>query len=100
VKKPYNPVLGEIFRCRYKFDDGSQGYYLAEQVSHHPPVSTYFFANPQKGLVIQGDLKPKSRFFGNSAATLMQGSTHLTMLSRNSETYHITFPNIHVKGIM
>ncbi|KAG2188419.1 hypothetical protein INT44_001172 [Umbelopsis vinacea] len=100
VKKPYNPVLGEFFRCQYKFDDGSKGYYFAEQVSHHPPISAYFFANPQKGLVIKGDLRPKSRFLGNSAATLMHGSTHITMLSRNSEAYDITFPNAYAKGIV
>lgn len=32
----YNPVLGEIFRCSYFYDDGTEGYYVAEQVSHHP----------------------------------------------------------------
>lgn len=31
VKKPYNPVLGEFFRCRYDYPDGSQGFYVAEQ---------------------------------------------------------------------
>ncbi|KAJ2920388.1 hypothetical protein MD484_g44, partial [Candolleomyces efflorescens] len=31
VKKPYNPVLGEFFRCRYDYSDGSQGFYIAEQ---------------------------------------------------------------------
>ena len=27
----YNPVLGEFFRCRYDYPDGSQGFYIAEQ---------------------------------------------------------------------
>jgi hypothetical protein len=31
VKKPYNPVLGEFFRCRYEYEDGSKGFYIAEQ---------------------------------------------------------------------
>lgn len=31
VKKPYNPVLGEFFRCRYDYPDGTQGFYVAEQ---------------------------------------------------------------------
>lgn len=30
-KKPYNPVLGEIFRCTYTYADGSKALYLAEQ---------------------------------------------------------------------
>jgi hypothetical protein len=32
----YNPVLGEFFRCTYNYPDGSEGLYIAEQVSHHP----------------------------------------------------------------
>lgn len=31
VKKPYNPVLGEHFRCEYEYPDGTKGYYVAEQ---------------------------------------------------------------------
>lgn len=27
----YNPVLGEIFRCRFEYKDGSSGFYVAEQ---------------------------------------------------------------------
>jgi len=27
----YNPVLGEFFRCRYDYNNGTSGYYIAEQ---------------------------------------------------------------------
>ena len=27
----YNPVLGEFFRCRYDYTNGTQGFYIAEQ---------------------------------------------------------------------
>lgn len=27
----YNPVLGEFFRCRYDYSNGTSGYYIAEQ---------------------------------------------------------------------
>jgi hypothetical protein len=33
VKKPYNPVLGEIFRANYPMDDGSIVSFFAEQVN-------------------------------------------------------------------
>lgn len=34
VKKPFNPILGETFEL------AALGYrYVAEQVSHHPPIS-------------------------------------------------------------
>jgi hypothetical protein len=39
LKKPYNPILGETFRCYWLHPNGSKTFYLAEQVSHHPPVS-------------------------------------------------------------
>ncbi|KAJ1361564.1 hypothetical protein KIN20_020845 [Parelaphostrongylus tenuis] len=32
-KKPYNPILGETFRCRWAYPDGSYTYYIAEQVT-------------------------------------------------------------------
>jgi hypothetical protein len=36
----YNPVLGEFFRCRYDYPNGTQGFFIAEQGSYHymPPV--------------------------------------------------------------
>jgi hypothetical protein len=39
--RSYNPVLGEFFRCRYDYPDGGVAYYVAEQVSHHPPISAW-----------------------------------------------------------
>jgi hypothetical protein len=29
----YNPILGEFFRCRYDYTDGTQGFYISEQGS-------------------------------------------------------------------
>lgn len=36
LTRRYNPVLGEFFRCTYTYADGTEGFYIAEQVSHHP----------------------------------------------------------------
>lgn len=38
VKKPYNATLGEIFRCSYKYPDGSEGFYVAEQGQSFVPA--------------------------------------------------------------
>ncbi|TPX58511.1 hypothetical protein PhCBS80983_g03089 [Powellomyces hirtus] len=101
VKKPYNPVLGEIFRCRWKFDDGSESFYVCEQVSHHPPISVYFYANPQNDIWISGDLKPKSKFLGNSAATIMVGTSKITFpRTWPGEEYTVTLPNVYARGIL
>ncbi|KAJ1660166.1 Oxysterol-binding protein OBPa [Dispira simplex] len=99
VKKPYNPVLGEFFRCQWKFDDGTEAFYAAEQVSHHPPVSAYFYANPEHGIYISGDLRPKSRFLGNSVAMMLEGGSTIE-LPFLGETYQITYPNMYARGIL
>ncbi|OUM65507.1 hypothetical protein PIROE2DRAFT_41588 [Piromyces sp. E2] len=99
VKKPYNPVLGEIFRCRFKHPDGSEAFYICEQTSHHPPMSSFFYSVPQHGIKINGELKPKAKFLGNSAATIMQG-THSVYLTKFDETYLIPMPNVYARGIL
>lgn len=37
ISKPFNPILGETYE--YKCDEFE---YLAEQVSHHPPISACY----------------------------------------------------------
>lgn len=103
VKKPYNPVLGEFFRCRYDYSDGTSAYYIAEQVSHHPPVSAWYFASPEQGLELCGELRPKSRFLGNSVANNMEGESHvrfLTGVGAKDGEYDITMPSMYARGIL
>ena len=40
----YNPVLGEFFRCKYQYSDGTKGFYIAEQGKD--PLSHIFKFNP------------------------------------------------------
>ena len=101
VKKPYNPILGEVFRCSYNYPDGSKGWYIAEQVSHHPPISAFYYVSAENNLLIYGDLRPRSKFLGNSAATLMGGETNVALLQRPEDgTYRISMPNMYARGIM
>ncbi|KAF9290918.1 hypothetical protein BKA57DRAFT_456415 [Linnemannia elongata] len=100
VKKPYNPILGEHFRSKWTFADGTEAFYVAEQVSHHPPISAYYYASPENNISILGDLLPKSKFQGNSAATLMQGEINVSFTNRPGEEYFITMPNVYARGIL
>ncbi|OAQ28326.1 Oxysterol-binding protein [Linnemannia elongata AG-77] len=100
VKKPYNPILGEQFRAQWSFDDGTEAFYIAEQVSHHPPISVYYYASPENNISVLGDLLPKSKFLGNSAATLMQGEIKVSFTNRPGEDYIITMPNVYARGIL
>jgi len=101
VKKPYNPVLGEFFRCRYDYPDGSRGFYIAEQVSHHPPVSAFYYISPANKLVILGELRPKSKFLGNSVSTVMEGENRILLMGRPDDgEYVVSMPNMYARGIL
>ncbi|KAI0638794.1 Oxysterol-binding protein [Trametes polyzona] len=101
VKKPYNPVLGEFFRCRYDYPDGSRGFYIAEQVSHHPPVSAFYYVSPANKVAVIGELRPKSKFLGNSVSTTMEGENRVYLLGRpEDKEYVISMPNMYARGIL
>lgn len=86
VKKPLNPVLGEIFSCYWDLEDKTRAYYISEQTSHHPPKSSYFYMAPDHHIRIDGTLKPRSKFLGNSAASMMEGIAYLSLLNRGSDS--------------
>lgn len=101
VKKPLNPVLGEIFNCYWDDLDGeNKAYYLAEQTSHHPPKSSYFYVVPDKKIKVDGIVIPRSKFLGNSSAALMEGLAHVTLGDRDNECYVVTQPNVYCRGIL
>ncbi|EXJ87258.1 hypothetical protein A1O3_04217 [Capronia epimyces CBS 606.96] len=104
VKKPLNPILGETFTCYWDYPDGTRGYYISEQTSHHPPKSSYFFMAPHHHIRVDGTLKPRSKFLGNSAASMMEGISYLRLTnrgkSRGGEKYILTQPNMYARGIL
>lgn len=106
-------MLGEFFRCRYDYPDGSRGFYIAEQgtsvvtnrdghprrvsrygfliartflfvstVSHHPPISAFYYVSPANKVAVIGELRPKSKFLGNSVSTVMEGENRVYLLGR------------------
>jgi len=95
IRTRYNPILGEIFRCRYDYPDGTVGYYIAEQVSHHPPISAFYYISVDHKVIIRGELRPKSRFLGNSVANMMEGANRIAFLDRQEDgEYVISMPNM------
>ncbi|XP_015719674.1 oxysterol-binding protein-related protein 5 isoform X5 [Coturnix japonica] len=100
IKKPYNPILGEIFRCCWFHPQtNSHTFYVAEQVSHHPPVSAFHVSNRKDGFCVSGSILARSKFYGNSLSALLDGKAKLTFLSKE-EDYIITMPYAHCKGIL
>ncbi|KAH0252987.1 Oxysterol-binding protein, partial [Aureobasidium melanogenum] len=99
VKKPLNPILGETFTGYWDYPDNTRGYYISEQTSHHPPKSSYFFMAPEHHIRVDGTLKPRSRFLGNSVGSFMEGIAVMRLLNRK-ERYFITQPNMYARGIL
>ncbi|KAL9893141.1 oxysterol-binding protein-related protein 8 isoform 1-T1 [Glossina fuscipes fuscipes] len=99
LKKPYNPILGETFRCYWEHQTSSRTYFIAEQVSHHPPVSAFYVTNRQEGFSISCSILAKSKFYGNSTSAVLDGEAKLTLLPRG-ECYVLNTPYAHCKGIL
>ncbi|XP_050744420.1 oxysterol-binding protein-related protein 8 isoform X2 [Drosophila biarmipes] len=99
LKKPYNPILGERFRCYWQHPSGSRTFYIAEQVSHHPPVSAFYVTNREDGFSISCSILAKSKFYGNSTSAVLEGAATMTLLPRG-ECYTATSPYAHCKGIL
>ncbi|XP_068156082.1 oxysterol-binding protein-related protein 8 isoform X3 [Drosophila tropicalis] len=99
LKKPYNPILGETFRCYWQHPSGSRTFYIAEQVSHHPPVSAFYVTNREDGFSITCSILAKSKFYGNSTSAVLEGAATMTLLPRG-ECYTASTPYAHCKGIL
>ena len=142
-------MLGEFFRCRYDYPDGTRGFYIAEQgtfvrfsfmficgcstkepllfdtaspVSHHPPISAFYYISPANQVAILGELRPKSKFLGNSVSTTMEGENRIRLMGRPEDggaclfllmlwihllicllvatEYVISMPNMYARGIL
>jgi hypothetical protein len=101
-KKPLNPVLGEQFIGKWSDKDGSgETELIAEQVSHHPPVTAYWIHNAKAGVTLEGHSGQKTAFSGRSINVKQVG--HATLRVANSsgaeDLYLITLPNLVIEGL-
>ncbi|KAG7275480.1 LOW QUALITY PROTEIN: hypothetical protein CRUP_022732 [Coryphaenoides rupestris] len=70
-RMPFNPVLGETYECS-RTDKGFR--FIAEQVSHHPPVSACHCDS--KNFTFSQDMRWKNKFWGKSMEIVPMGTTH------------------------
>lgn len=99
AKKPYNPIIGESFHCSWRVprsgepakdapslpsppqgspttegeDSSYQLRFVAEQVSHHPPVSGFYAECPERRMCVNTHVWTKSKFMGMSIGVSMIG---------------------------
>uniref|UniRef100_A0A674CL61 Oxysterol-binding protein n=1 Tax=Salmo trutta TaxID=8032 RepID=A0A674CL61_SALTR len=72
--KPFNPVLGETYECD-RPDKGLR--FIAEQVSHHPPISACHADS--KNYIFWQDMRWKNKFWGKSMEIVPVGTTHVIL---------------------
>ncbi|CAG5121302.1 unnamed protein product, partial [Candidula unifasciata] len=109
AKKPYNPILGETFKCHWHIPEPSEDtdmaadgpipwakrndlVFIAEQVSHHPPISAFYAENYSKRISLDGYIWTKSKFLGLSIGVHMIGECVLSVLDYDEE-YTLSFPS-------
>ena len=83
MQKPFNPILGETFQCYLK---GIPLYY--EQISHHPPISSYFMECPE--FKLYGNMLAFADVGLNSGVGGNLGVMHIIM--KNGYHYECFFP--------
>nr|XP_033786001.1 oxysterol-binding protein-related protein 10 isoform X2 [Geotrypetes seraphini] len=107
AKKPYNPIIGETFHCSWDVpkdkvksfrtnsaptaskegavglgQDQTEKYklrFVAEQVSHHPPVSCFYCECKEKRMCANAHIWTKSKFLGMSIGVSMGSFTYWNM---------------------
>lgn len=128
AKKPYNPIIGETFHCSWRLQENNnkssqskpdspdkenqtndkdgetsnkpvQLTFCAEQVSHHPPVSAFYFECPEKQMCMNASIYTKSRFMGMSIGVQMVGKICLKLLQHDEE-YVFMMPSAYARSIL
>ncbi|XP_055983567.1 oxysterol-binding protein-related protein 11 isoform X2 [Sorex fumeus] len=124
AKKPYNPIIGETFHCSWRVprsevapsvagsalpraeegvsQAGSDCYavrFVAEQVSHHPPVSGFYAECAEKKMCVNAYVWTKSKFLGMSIGVTMVGEGTLSLLEHGEE-YTFSLPCAYARSIL
>uniref|UniRef100_A0A3B5ASM5 Oxysterol-binding protein n=1 Tax=Stegastes partitus TaxID=144197 RepID=A0A3B5ASM5_9TELE len=112
AKKPYNPILGEVFYCHWDLpseetvSDGPVPWsssnsvcFVAEQVSHHPPISAFYAECLSRKIQFNAHIWTKSKFLGMSIGVHNIGQGCVSCLEYD-EHYILTFPNGYGRSIL
>ncbi|XP_022170954.1 oxysterol-binding protein-related protein 6-like isoform X1 [Myzus persicae] len=81
--KPFNPLLGETYEC-IRDDKGFK--FIAEQVSHHPPVSVCHAES--KNFIFWQDVRIKTKFWGKSMEFQPTGYVNVQLLCQDSKDHY------------
>ncbi|KAK5454204.1 hypothetical protein LTS15_006204 [Exophiala xenobiotica] len=127
--KPYNSTLGEFFRCTWEVTEPAPSIsrpskappqppadptkqnaekpvrisFLTEQTSHHPPVSAYWYACPERGIQARGYDQISAKFTGTSVRVvpgMFNRGIFITLTHRDNEEYQLNHPAASLGGLL
>lgn len=126
-KKPFNPIIGEQYLCHWP---KTSVRYFSEQVSHHPPVSTFIYEDTARGVEFAGTNRAVTTFTGSAIKIAFSGQqvvvVHRPMDGEGgsakrpppsnidnadgraaaavaqgaAEEYAVTLPDLYIRGIL
>lgn len=99
VRKPLNAFLGELFLAKWQ-DTNGETTLVAEQVSHHPPVTACRVWNEQHGVFAEGFTRQEITLGLGNITIRQLGHALLTLREHDDETYLIPLPDVKVRGLL
>lgn len=99
TKKPLNPFLGELFIGTFKNKDSTDTMLIAEQVSHHPPVTACFIHNKERGICSSGFVAQETSFSLLDGVTVRQHGYAVVTDKKHDERHLMTMPTLRIKGM-
>ena len=108
--KPYNPTLGEVFVCEWPTTDTTEQSqdtvrFLAEQISHHPPVSALYADSRESGLTLTASvstisgLKLKYIAYPEALTVNIEGQARV-WVKKHREHFTFDFPGAETRDVL
>ena len=98
LKKPLNPFLGELFLATLQ-SGGTHTRVIAEQVSHHPPVTACFMYDRENGVASNGFASQETSFSPLTGVKVHQVGYAVITDQNHKERHLMTLPTLHVQGL-
>jgi hypothetical protein len=97
TNKPFNPLLGETYEY---IDDQLKFRFLAEQVSHHPPISACYAEGEHYLYYTNSNAKTKFNLFSSNVEIHPMGRSFIVFKNFNNHTVSFTKPKARVKNLI
>ncbi|KXX79870.1 Protein kes1 [Madurella mycetomatis] len=99
IRKPLNAFLGELFLASWTDEvHKSKTELVAEQVSHHPPITAMHVVDREHGVRADGYARVEMTFNGN--VNIRQVGHATLRVDRYEEDHLIPLPDVKVRGFM